>query len=390
MPQKARNVTAGLVFSRELAAYDFGPHHPMRPVRLELTADLIEACGLLGEAAPVAAPRAATREELLRAHSAEYLDAVARAAAGTPDFARGLGHSDNPIFPRMDEVSALISGGSIVAVEKVVSGEWDTAFAIAGGLHHAMRGRASGFCILNDAAVAIHAALARGIERVLYVDIDAHHGDGVQQIFYDDPRVLTISIHESGRSLFPGSGFPHEIGAGAGEGYSVNVPLEPFSSDGAFLEALERVVPPLARAFGPELIVTQNGCDAHFEDPLTHLTITLEAHAHAVAMLRSLAHEVSGGKLVALGGGGYSIFRVVPLAWTRAFAILADRPLPDAVPERWRERCRAAGASSPPAAFVDEEPGIDAPGTFEAARGTVRWIETNIFPRHGALIAEGS
>lgn len=387
MSPETQRAAAGLVFSRELAAYDFGPHHPMRPVRLELTADLIEACGLPGPRAPIVPPRPASREELLRAHSPEYLDAVARAAAGAPEYAHGLGHPDNPIFARMDEVSALICGASIVAVEKVLSGDWEHGFAIAGGLHHAMRGHAAGFCVFNDAAVAIHAALARGLRRVLYVDIDAHHGDGVQEIFYDDPRVLTISIHESGRTLFPGTGFVNEIGAGPGEGYSVNVPLEPFSSDGAFLEALERVVPPLARAFGPELIVTQNGCDAHADDPLTHLAITLEAHARAVSLLHDLSHEVNGGRLVALGGGGYSIFRVVPLAWTRLFATLAGRPLPGAVPERWRERCRAAGASAPPHAFAENAPGDDPPGTVEAARRAACWIEENIFPRHGALVA---
>jgi acetoin utilization protein AcuC len=389
MSAENHRATAGLVYSRDLAAYDFGPHHPMRPVRLELTADLIDACGLLGPDSPLVAPRPATREELLRAHAPDYLDAVARAGAGELDSGYGLGVSDNPIFARMDEVSALICGASIVAVEKVVSGEWDHAFAIAGGLHHAMRARASGFCILNDAAVAIHAALARGLKRVLYVDFDAHHGDGVQQIFYDDPRVLTISIHESGRTLFPGTGSVTEIGRGAGEGFAVNVPLEAFSSDEAFLEALVRVVPPLARAFAPDLVVTQNGCDAHMEDPLTHLAITLEAHARAVALLHDLAHEVSGGRLVALGGGGYSIYRVVPVAWTRAFATLAGRELPDRVPERWRERCRAAGSDSPPAVFTDDGPGVVAPGTLESARRTARWIEENVFPRHGALIAEG-
>jgi acetoin utilization protein AcuC len=386
MPPENPNVKAGLVYSRDLSAYDFGPHHPMQPVRLELTAELIEACGLLGPDSPMAPPRPATREELLRAHDAEYLDAVIAAGAGAASYRHGLGHADNPIFPRMDQASALISGGSVLAVEKVLSGEWPHAFAIAGGLHHAMRDRAAGFCILNDAAVAIHAALAGGVERVLYVDIDAHHGDGVERIFYSDPRVLTISIHESGRHLFPGTGFVTEIGEGPGEGFSVNVPLEPYSSDAAFVEAVERVVPPLARAFSPDLIVTQNGCDAHAEDPLTHLAITLEGHARAVSLLHDLSHEVCGGRLVALGGGGYSILRVVPLAWTRVFAMLAGRSLPEVTPERWRRQCRAAGSDGPPESFHDPETPEKFPETSEDVRETIAWIESNIFPRHGAKV----
>jgi acetoin utilization protein AcuC len=251
-----------------------------------------------------------------------------------------------------------------------------------------MPGRASGFCVYNDAAVAIHAALARGAGRVLYVDIDAHHGDGVQTIFYRDPRVLTISIHESGRFLFPGTGFAPEIGEGPGTGFCVNVPLDPDAGDDIFIEAIERVVAPLARVFRPDLMVTQNGCDAHAEDPLTHLALSLEGHARAVTALHDLAHEVCGGRIAALGGGGYSIFRVVPRAWTRAFAILAHRDLQPLVPSEWREACQAAGGWDVPEFFAGEEETRSPEDVLYGARESIEWIEENVFPLHGLGRAE--
>lgn len=359
----------GLVYHDDFARYNFSPEHPLQSRRLALTIERIRTLGLLDDSGRVvlAAPRPATDEELGRVHTAAYRQAV---AAGCRALDFGLGHGDNPIFPDMHEISALVAGGSALAMEKVLSGEWRHAFAIGGGLHHAMPDRAAGFCIYNDPAVAIHAALQSGLERVLYVDIDAHHGDGVQEMFYRDPRVLTISVHESGRTLFPGTGFVIEIGEGDGRGYAANVPLEAWSGDEALHAALTLVVEPLARHFRPQVLVTQNGCDMHILDPLTHLQVTLRGYAEAVRRLHRLAHEVCDGRLVALGGGGYAVERVVPLAWSTLFADLVDAPAPPLPVEEpefraVQEAPRALASVSSAASWLREHlwPLVNPPGT---------------------------
>lgn len=322
----------GLVYSEAMKAYDFGGAHPLNARRLQLTIDRIQALGLLDDPANavLAPPRLATWDELITQHDAEYLEALKRAGkTGRPEPAHGLGHGDNPVFPDMLAIAALAAGGSILAVEKVMDGEWRHAFAIGGGLHHAQRDHASGFCLLNDPALAIQAALDGGVERVVYVDIDVHHGDGVQALFYADPRVLTISLHQSGRTLYPGTGFVDEMGTGEARGTSVNIAFPPQTGDDVFLDTIERVVVPLTTAFAPDLLVTQNGCDMHIEDPLANLLVTLEGYATAVRRLHRLAHDVCDGRLVALGGGGYAIDTVVPFAWSALFADLVDAPPPE-------------------------------------------------------------
>jgi acetoin utilization protein AcuC len=329
-----------LVYSPDFLAYDHGPQHPLRPVRIMLTRELIAAYGMVdGETVREIPVRVATEKELRLVHTDRYLDAVRRAGAGEPGdwWQFGFGPGDNPIFPDMHEASARVAGASLVAAEAVVSGSSEHAFNPAGGLHHAMPERASGFCVYDDPAVAIAWMLEHGVERVAYVDVDVHHGDGPQAIFYEDPRVLTISLHESGEFLFPGTGFVDERGRGDAEGTKVNVPLPPYTSDDSWLEAFREVVPPLVKAFGPDVLVTQLGCDTHHSDPLAHLSLSTRAYREAATILHQLAHDVAGGRWMATGGGGYQWARVVPRAWTLYFAEMAGRDVPDEIPHSWLE-----------------------------------------------------
>ena len=327
-----------LVYSPDLVGYDHGPQHPLRPVRVMLTRELIMAFGLVDDARVREIPaRVATDEELVLVHTGRYVDAVKRAGAGERGewWQFGFGPGDNPIFPDMHQASARVAGASLAAAEAVVSGGMDHAFNPAGGLHHAMPERASGFCVYDDPAIAIAWMLEKGVERVAYVDVDVHHGDGPQTIFYDDPRVLTISLHESGHYLFPGTGFVDESGQGEAEGTKVNVPLPPYTLDDSWLEAFEKVVPPLVKRFRPDVLVTQLGCDTHHTDPLAHLSLSTRAYRETARALHDLAHEVAEGRWVATGGGGYQWARVVPRAWTIYFAEMAGRDVPDEIPESW-------------------------------------------------------
>lgn len=260
-------------------------------------------------------------------HSPEYIEAVRRAdETGMMDEVAGLGTEDDPLFPGMHEAAARIVAGSVAAAEAVWRGDLEHGVNVCGGLHHAMPDHASGFCIYNDAAVAIARLLELGAERVAYVDIDAHHGDGVQAAFWDEPRVMTVSIHESGNSLFPGTGFPDEIGGKHAKGQAVNVALPAGVGDGGWLRTIHAIVPPLLRAFEPQFVVTQHGCDSHRQDPLAHLDISIDAQRAAAMDLHDLVHEVAGGKWLALGGGGYDVTNVVPRSWTHLLSIGAHRP----------------------------------------------------------------
>ncbi|HZA60769.1 MAG TPA: acetoin utilization protein AcuC [Actinomycetota bacterium] len=348
-----------LVYSPDVVAYDHGPHHPLKPVRVLLTRELIAAYGLLDapqvEETPV---REATDQELQLVHTEAYVDAVRRAGAGEPgDWWRfGFGPGDNPIFPHMHEASSRVAGASIVAAEAVLRGPAEHAFSPAGGLHHAMPERASGFCVYDDPAIAIAWLLREGVDRIAYVDVDVHHGDGPQAIFYEDPRVLTISLHESGRYLFPGTGFTDERGAGEAEGTKVNVPLPPTTGDEAWLSAFREVVPPLVRRFGPDVLVTQLGCDTHFTDPLAHLGLSTRAYAESARTLHDLAHDVCDGRWVAMGGGGYQWARVVPRAWTVYFAELSGQRVPDEVPASWLDLAHEKGGGSVPDTLSENAP----------------------------------
>jgi acetoin utilization protein AcuC len=335
---------AALVWDPIFTSYRFRRDHPFNPKRLELTVSLIRELGLLdGDSVGVVAPRQATDAELLTVHSGPYVEAVKRLAATGSALAQegwewGLGTEDNPIFAGMHEATASVVGGTLTAAELVMGGRVSRAFAVAGGLHHAHRSRASGFCVYSDLAVAIEWIRREHGARVLYIDYDAHHGDGVQGIFYRDPDVLTLSIHESGRYLFPGTGFVDELGEGDGYGYALNLPMEPFTEDASWLEIYRDLLPEVAAAFKPDVIVLQNGCDAHALDPLTHLRCTTALYEQTVRFTCEVADEYCGGRIVATGGGGYSVWRVVPRAWSLVWSALIAKPAPDLIPHAWLQR----------------------------------------------------
>jgi acetoin utilization protein AcuC len=354
----AEPVQATVVWDEALTHYDFGPSHPMTPIRLDLTARLCREIGLFDlPQLQVVTAQPAVDEFLATVHEPAYIAAV-RAAALDPTSAdplRGLGTDDDPAFIGMHDASARIVGASLAAVQAMWRGETAHGVNFSGGLHHAMSDRAGGFCIYNDVAVAIRWLLANGAQRVAYVDIDVHHGDGVQDIFWDDPRVLTISVHESGRALFPGTGFPAETGGPGAEGLAANVALPPGTGDAQWLRAIHAVVPPLVRAFQPDVLVTQHGCDTHALDPLAHLQMSVDAQRAAAQALHELAHEVAGGRWLALGGGGYAVVEVVPRTWTHLVAIAAHAPIDPAaaVPERWREYVQERFGRPGPAVMGD-------------------------------------
>ena len=322
-------------------AYDFGSSHPLRPERVLITYELIDRLGLTEvPGVEEVSSRSATDAEILAAHDARFVDVVKGIDAGSMDqrsgLAFGLGTPDDPIFDNMHVASAAVCGASITASEVVAGGAAEHAFNPAGGLHHARKAEASGFCIYNDPAVAIAKILELQPDwSVMYVDVDVHHGDGVQWIFYDDPRVATVSLHQSGRYLYPGTGFTHEIGEGPGRGASVNVPLLPLTGEDDYIWALEEVLPAVAAAFRPDVVLTQLGADTHWNDPLANLGLTMRAYPRMAAVLHSLAHEHCAGRWVATGGGGYQAETVVPKVWTMYFAEMCGRA--GAIPSAWLE-----------------------------------------------------
>jgi acetoin utilization protein AcuC len=380
---------AAIVHDLALEEYGFGGDHPFNPLRVRLALELCDASGLL-EAYPFVSSEPATDEDLRTVHSLTYVRMVQRAgrdAAALSDLLPyGLGTPDNPVFPDMHEACARVVGGVISACRLVMAGEADHAMCISGGLHHAQRSRASGFCVYNDAGVAI-ARLKEahpGI-RIAYVDTDAHHGDGVQWMFYDDPEVLTVSMHESGRYLFPGTGEVREAGSDGGAGFSVNVPLEPYTDDESWISCFEAVVPQLLRAFGPDLILSQNGCDGHALDPLTHLSATTGLYEHVPRRVHDLAHELCGGRWVATGGGGYDIWRVVPRAWTALWAAVSHQELPENVAEPWLSKWSAKSpVELPPLmrdALDDFPPGPRAARIAARNERTVEQVLDRVLPK---------
>jgi acetoin utilization protein AcuC len=368
-----------------VALYDHGGGHPMRPERFLLTYGLIDDYGIVdgGRVRSVAA-RDATDDELALVHAQRYVDAVRRAGHGVGGglWEFGFGPPDNPVFPHMHEAAARVVGATLVGAEAVLSGRADHAFNPSGGLHHAMPAKASGFCVYDDPAVAIAWLLGRGAGRVAYVDVDVHHGDGPQAIFYADPRVLTVSLHQDGRTLFPGTGAVDEIGEGDGAGTSVNVPLPPFTGDDDWLRAFEEVVPPLVEAIRPDVLVTQLGCDSHVTDPLANLSLTTAAYRRAAVVLHDLAHRACGGRWLATGGGGYQWARVVPRAWTIYFAEMAGVAVDDELPPAWVARARAEASEDVPRRLADP-PARPAGGDPDAVRRTVDRVRSLVFPAHG-------
>ncbi|MEE4546317.1 acetoin utilization protein AcuC [Streptomyces sp. V4-01] len=386
---------AQLMWDEQVTQYEFGPGHPMDPVRLGLTWSLVRAFGLDGALRVVAAP-AAGESTLALVHRADYVAAVRRASAdprGADETAYGIGTEDNPAFAGMHEASALIAGQSVGAAEAVWRGEVAHAVNFAGGLHHAMAGSASGFCVYNDAALAVARLLELGAERVVYVDVDVHHGDGVQAAFWDDPRVLTVSLHEHPRTLFPQTGWPEETGGPDAEGGAVNVALPAGTGDAGWLRAFHAVVPDLVAAFRPQVVVSQHGADTHFEDPLAHLAVSLDAQRMVAEACHALAHEHAEGRWVALGGGGYAVTDVVPRTWTHLVAVAAGAPVaPETlVPEEWRQEVYARTRAQAPLRMTDgrtpvwasfEEAGYDPADRLDQAVIATRRA---VFPLHGLL-----
>lgn len=324
------------VWSDDLAAYDFGPVHPMQPVRLRLTVSLVRHLGLLDlPGVTVLDPPEASDEALLRVHTPGYVAAVRAAGAaapGTPPApGSGLGSPDNPVFPGMHEAAAHIAGSTLAAARAVLAGG-GRAVSLAGGLHHAMPDHASGFCIYNDIGVAIAELLAAGVERVAYVDTDVHHGDGVQAMFAADPRVLTVSLHQDPRTIWPGTGWADDVGVPAAPGTVVNVALPRRTTDAGWLRAFHAVVPPVVRAFAPQVLITQHGCDTHRADPIGGLMLSVDGQRAAAVALSDLADEVTGGRWVATGGGGYDLLDVVPRTWSHVTAAAAGVPLAPGTP----------------------------------------------------------
>ena len=384
--------TLRVVWSTELLAYDFGFGHPMTSDRIDLTIALAAQLGLLeGDGVEVVGADPASDAVLATVHDPAYVDAVhAAAERGVPDLVRGLGTRDDPLFPQMHDAAARIVGGTLDAALAVWQGRAEHAVNVGGGMHHARPGAASGFCVYNDAAVAIRALLEQGARRVAYVDVDAHHGDGVQAVFWDDPRVLTVSVHETGHALFPGTGYPTETGGPRADGTAVNVALPSHTGDAGWLRAIDAVVPAVVREFQPDVLVTQHGCDTHRMDPLATLRVSVDGQRVAAALLHDLAHEVCDGRWVALGGGGYATLDVVPRTWSHLIGIAAHRPVDPRtpVPQVWLDVVRQRYGHAAVPEMTDHEAAVFRPwsGGYDPADDVDRAVRATrgaVFPSLG-------
>ena len=369
------------VYDDVLSHHVLSESHPMKPVRLQYTHDLLQAYNAFdADTSNLVEPRRATDEELLSHHTQEYIDAVNAIGRGDANVDRAkynFGPGDNPAYEGIYDAAVWSTGASMKAVDLLLSGEAEAAFSISGGLHHAMPAYAYGFCVFNDPVIAIKALVARGM-RVAYVDIDCHHGDGVQHAFYDTDAVLTISMHESGAFLFPGTGFTQETGAGRGRGYSVNVPLYPYTSDEVYLWAVKETVLPLVQAFRPDVLVTQLGIDSHYLDPITHLALTVQGFAEAVFELSKVAPD----KWLALGGGGYDL-QAVARSWTMAYGVMSGQEFSTDIPASYREQHGVEELRDPDDLPTDD--GIKEKGKA-FAEASVQAVQGLVFPTHGISV----
>lgn len=334
---------AAFIFSEEQLGYKFNEDHPFNQRRLTMTNDLLFKSGALKEA-EIHPARKATVDELLLVHDEDFVSAVISATDGQQKSSFrtkfGIGTEDTPVFPMMHDAASWLVGGTLEAADLIFQKGFKHALNLGGGLHHGFRGKASGFCIYNDSSIAIEYIRKKYGARVLYVDTDAHHGDGVQWAFYDDAEVCTLSFHESGRFLFPGTGHVSERGHGEGYGTTFNVPFEAFSEDDTMLEAYEKVLREVIESFRPDVILTQNGADSHYFDPLTHLCGTLEFFQQVPKLAHQLAHEYCNGRWIAVGGGGYDIWRVVPRAWASIWLEMSGQTdlLQSPIPQTWLDK----------------------------------------------------
>jgi acetoin utilization protein AcuC len=361
--------------------YDYGPTHPLKIIRLQLTYELIHAYGLLDlPAVQTIKTRAAEEEDLAIFHSGEYLNILKEASKGHLGgnaYSHGLGPGDNPIFLGLYDWSLLVTGATLQAVDFVAKGEGEIALNIAGGLHHAMRSRASGFCYVNDPVIGILKLLDQG-KKVAYIDIDAHHADGVQAAFYRTNKVLTVSLHETGYALFPGTGFEYEIGEGEGEGYAVNLPFPPYTDDEVYVWAFEEIVPPLIHAFRPDVVVTQLGVDSFYNDPLTTLQLSIFGFEKVVRRIKELAP-----RWVALGGGGYDVSNVAR-AWTLAWAVMNGIELSDELPKSYLEKAEKAGIHEKELRGGPEfSSSTQSQDIRTDVERVIRYLKSSVFPKIG-------
>ena len=346
------------IFSPSYQTYQFHQDHPFNQLRVYVTYDLLNTVGAF-EPGETIAPRAATETELKLVHTGDYIRAVQLAGAGKLPAAEsenyGLGTEDTPVFAGMHEAASLLVGGTLTAADCVMTGKARHALNLGGGLHHGFRGRASGFCVYNDSSVVIRYLQKKYHAKVLYIDTDAHHGDGVQFTFYDDPSVCTVSIHETGRYLFPGTGQVQERGHGEGYGYAFNIPLDAFTEDESFLDSYRTAVSEIAEFFKPDVILSQNGADAHYYDPLTHLCTTMKIYEEIPKLAHELAHTYCSGRWIAVGGGGYDIWRVVPRAWARIWLEMKGMEPEEKMPEKWLKKWGKQASVRLPANWSDPE-----------------------------------
>ncbi|KAA6481690.1 acetoin utilization protein AcuC [Bacillus swezeyi] len=376
------------VFSPSYQIYQFHQDHPFNQLRVYVTYDLLNALGAF-EQGDIVPPRMAVESELSLVHTSDYIRAVQLAGAGKLPAAEsesyGLGTEDTPVFAGMHEAASLLVGGTLTAADYVMTGKAKHALNLGGGLHHGFRGRASGFCVYNDSSVVIRYLQKKYHAKVLYIDTDAHHGDGVQFMFYDDPSVCTVSIHETGRYLFPGTGQVQERGHGEGYGYAFNIPLDAFTEDDSFLDSYRTAVTEIAEFFKPDVILTQNGADAHFYDPLTHLCTTMRIYEDIPKLAHELAHTYCGGRWIAVGGGGYDIWRVVPRAWARIWLEMKGIKAEGNMPEKWLKRWEKQASVPLPSAWCDPEdlyPPI--PRKAEITEKNAQTIAKALFPIRSA------
>ncbi|QKS72076.1 acetoin utilization protein AcuC [Paenalkalicoccus suaedae] len=353
---------SAFIFSPEQLMYKFHDNHPFNQQRLSITTDLLIKSGALREDQIIPA-RKATLEELLLVHDEDFVSAVMSAQEGQLKSAfktkYGLGTEDTPTFPMMHDAASWLVGGTLQACDLIFEHGYQHALNLGGGLHHGFRGKASGFCVYNDSSIAIEYMKKKYNARVLYVDTDAHHGDGVQWAFYEDPDVCTLSFHESGRFLFPGTGGVTERGHNKGYGTSFNVPFEAFSEDSSMLEAYEKVLRKVIEAFKPDVILTQNGADSHYFDPLTHLCGTLHYFHEIPKLAHKLAHEYCEGRWIAVGGGGYDIWRVVPRAWATIWLEMTNQQniRQQPIPQEWVQQWQKDAPVTLPTSW-DDPPGL--------------------------------
>ena len=367
----------GLVWDERFLDYDFGPQHPLRPVRVKLTYDLIRSEGILDQkSVQVVKPRLASREEILLFHEEDYVRLVeqySKKGSGLLDM------GDTPAFKGCYEATSIAVGASIVSADEVMGGRLSHAFNPSGGLHHAHPERASGFCIFNDPAVVIaHLKSRYKVKHIVYLDIDAHHGDGVMYGYYHDPVVLDIDFHESGNFLFPGTGFPDEIGKGEAKGLKLNISLPSSTGDEAYLEAFQQIVPDALRKFRPEIILVQCGADGHMNDRLAHLRLTTKVYTEVVRQMHDLAHQLCNGKLLLFGGGGYTLANV-PRVWTAAFATLAGATPSDEIPSDWAKQFEESTNEDPPHELYDK-PTSDDEKTLKEVRRAVNELQNFLSP----------